>query len=123
MATPKRPCGACSRASPASSWPTACSATCRTGRAGLPANFDLQSFELFELNFVDELSADEVARAHREFGARLERAFPPRFELRRERAARERRLRIGYVSSDFNYHPVGLFMLPAIEGHDRSHFE
>jgi predicted O-linked N-acetylglucosamine transferase (SPINDLY family) len=96
---------------------------CRTGRAGLPANFDLESFELLELNFVDDLSADEVARAHREFGARLERAFSPRIELRRERAARERRLRIGYVSSDFNYHPVGLFMLPAIEGHDRSHFE
>jgi predicted O-linked N-acetylglucosamine transferase (SPINDLY family) len=96
---------------------------CRTGRAALPANFDLESFELLELNFVDDLSADEVARAHREFGARLERAFSPHAEWRRERTACERRLRIGYVSSDFNYHPVGLFILPAIERHDRSRFE
>src|ERR1700741_1724327 len=96
---------------------------CRTGRAALPANFDLESFELLELNFVDDLSEGEVARAHRAFGARLERAFPPRAELRRERGARERRLRIGYVSSDFSYPPVGLFVLPAIERHDRSRFE
>ena len=96
---------------------------CRAGRAGLPEDFDLESFELLELNFVDDVSEDVVARAHRAFGARLERAFAPRFTLRPDRAAAQRKLRIGYVSSDFDYHPVGLFMLPVIEGHDRSRFE
>ena len=35
----------------------------------------------------------------------------------------ERRLRIGYVSRDFRQHPVGRFLLPLIENHDRGLFE
>jgi protein O-GlcNAc transferase len=35
----------------------------------------------------------------------------------------ERRLRIGYVSSDLRSHPVGRFMLPLIRNHDRTQFE
>ena len=34
-----------------------------------------------------------------------------------------RKLRIGYVSPDFSSHPVGRFLLPLIEQHDRDHFE
>jgi predicted O-linked N-acetylglucosamine transferase (SPINDLY family) len=34
-----------------------------------------------------------------------------------------RRLRIGYVSPDFFGHPVGLFMWPLLEAHDREGFE
>ncbi|MGD0769589.1 MAG: tetratricopeptide repeat protein [Tepidisphaeraceae bacterium] len=35
----------------------------------------------------------------------------------------ERRLRIGYVSPDFRSHPVGRFLLPLIQHHDRDRFE
>jgi protein O-GlcNAc transferase len=35
----------------------------------------------------------------------------------------ERRLRVGYVSADFNWHPVALFLLPAVERHDLDNFE
>jgi protein O-GlcNAc transferase len=96
---------------------------CRAGRASLPEDFDLESFQLLELNFVDNVSADAVARAHRAFGERLERAVAPRFTFRPDRAAAQRKLRIGYVSSDLDYHPVGLFLLPVLEGHDRNRFE
>jgi protein O-GlcNAc transferase len=34
-----------------------------------------------------------------------------------------RPLRIGYVSSDFRSHPVGRFVLPLLEHHDRTQFE
>lgn len=34
-----------------------------------------------------------------------------------------RRLKIGYVSPDFRSHPVGRFVLPLLENHDRFHFE
>lgn len=34
-----------------------------------------------------------------------------------------RRLRVGYVSSDFWHHPVGRFMEPILEHHDRKAFE
>jgi len=35
----------------------------------------------------------------------------------------DRRLRIGYVSPDFDSHPVGRFMLPLLQNHDRHGFE
>jgi protein O-GlcNAc transferase len=35
----------------------------------------------------------------------------------------ERRLRIGYVSPDFRDHPVGRYLLPLFERHDRERFE
>jgi len=35
----------------------------------------------------------------------------------------ERKLRIGYVSPNFSSHPVGRFLLPLIEQHDRKNFE
>ena len=96
---------------------------CRAGRAYLPESLELESFELLGLNFIESVSEDALARLHRGFGERLERTYPQRFELLRDRAATERRLRIGYVSGDFNYHPVGLFMLPLLEHHDRQRFE
>ena len=34
-----------------------------------------------------------------------------------------RRLKIGYVSADFWVHPVSLFLIPVLEGHDREAFE
>lgn len=96
---------------------------CSAGRARHPESFDLESFELLLLNFVDELPADALFARHRAFGERLESAYPRRFALPAERAAAGRRLRVGYVSGDFNYHPVGLFMLPVLERHDRERFE
>jgi protein O-GlcNAc transferase len=35
----------------------------------------------------------------------------------------QRRLRIGYVSSDFRGHPVGRFMLPLLAHHDKTNFQ
>ncbi|CAK0767182.1 protein O-GlcNAc transferase [uncultured Gammaproteobacteria bacterium] len=35
----------------------------------------------------------------------------------------ERRLRLGYLGSDFREHPVARNLLPVLEGHDRSRFE
>ena len=35
----------------------------------------------------------------------------------------DRRLRVGYLSSDFRNHPVGLVLLPLLSSHDRAEFE
>ncbi len=92
-------------------------------RARAPGRFDLESMELHTLGFSDEISDDALAARHLAFGARLEAEVPARFSPFGNRREPERRLRVGYVSSDFSLHPVSLFCIPVIERHDRSGYE
>jgi predicted O-linked N-acetylglucosamine transferase (SPINDLY family) len=93
------------------------------GRRHGAASFDLESAELFALNASDGVSSEELFSRHAAFGARLESAHPARFAPFRNAADPNRRLRVGYVSGDFCYHVVTLFLLPLIERRDRSAFE
>src|SRR6266702_6428143 len=95
----------------------------RAGQKLSPDGFDLESAELFALNFSGEISCDPLFSKHKAFGARLEKAHPSRFEPFRNAKDPDRRLRIGYVSSDFYAHPVSLFLTPVLERHDRSAYE
>ncbi|HEX4798880.1 MAG TPA: tetratricopeptide repeat protein [Burkholderiales bacterium] len=88
-----------------------------------PGGFDLESAELFALNFSEKISCDDLFSRHEAFGTRLEKAYRSRFEPFRNAKDPDRRLRIGYVSSDFYAHPVSLFLTPVLERHDRSAYE
>jgi protein O-GlcNAc transferase len=80
----------------------------------------LRASELFALNLSDGISTEALFARHKEFGEEVEKAYAPivaRFDNSRDA---ERRLRIGYVSGDFDNHPVALFMIPLLERHDRS---
>src|SRR6266571_3185083 len=92
----------------------------RAGQKLDPDGFDQESTELFALNFSEKISGDALFSRHEAFGARLEKAHPSRFEPFRGSRDPERRLRIGYVSGDFYFHPVALFAIPLLERHDRS---
>ena len=92
-------------------------------RSRAPGSFAFDSMELHALTFSDGISEEDLFAKHRAFGARLERAFPPRFSGFANRREPERRLRIGYVSGDFRFHPVALFLIPVLQRHDRSAFE
>jgi predicted O-linked N-acetylglucosamine transferase (SPINDLY family) len=83
---------------------------------------DLVSAELFALNASHTGSEDELFARHAEFGRRLEETDPARFDFPGSRDPK-RRLRIGYVSGDFSYHVVALFMLPVLERRDRAAIE
>ncbi len=85
-----------------------------------PLRFDLESMELHTLTLSDTRSAEEVFARHRAFGERLEAAVPACTAPYGNSRAPERRLRVGYVSSDFKRHPVAWFMLPLLERHDRA---
>jgi len=87
-----------------------------TARKLAPQKFDLESAELFTLNFKEDISGEALFARHRAFGERLERAVPRRFQFGNVKDPR-RRLRIGYLSGDFWRHPVALFVLPVIERH------
>jgi predicted O-linked N-acetylglucosamine transferase (SPINDLY family) len=92
-------------------------------RARCPEDFALESAELFALNASERVSEDELFERHKAFGARLERAVPARFAPFRNPREPQRRLRVGYVSGEFGYHVVTLFMRPVLERHDRAAFE
>lgn len=94
----------------------------RQARLRYPEDFDLESAQLFVLNGAEATGDEELFARHAAFGRRIEQAYPPRFALRPARDP-DRRLRIGYVSGDFTYHVVTLFMLPVVERHDRAAFE
>lgn len=98
----------------------------REARGRCAEDFGLESAELFALNASDRIPESELFERHKAFGARLERAYPARFAFGgpagRSRDP-QRRLRVGYVSGDFCYHVVTLFIQPVLERHDRSGFE
>ena len=82
-----------------------------------------RSFELMMMNFVEGIPNAELARRHVEFGRDLEAVVPVRFERHADRGDPQRRLRVGYLSSDLLLHPVSFFLAPVLERHDRSRVE
>lgn len=84
------------------------------------------SHRLLGLNHMPDWSAERVFEAHRDWGRAYAAARKPRSEAAgyadRDRTP-ARKLRIGYVSPDFRFHPVGRFFLPLIARHDQSAFE
>ena len=82
-----------------------------------------RSFELMMMNFVEGIPNDELSRRHFEFGRDLEAAVPVRFERHADLGDPQRRLRVGYLSSDLLLHPVSFFLAPVLEHHDRSRVE
>jgi predicted O-linked N-acetylglucosamine transferase (SPINDLY family) len=70
-----------------------------------------------------DLDADTVARAHQMVGASMSRSAGPPYGRWDNPVDPDRRLRLGYVSGDLGFHPVGLFADPVIAGHDRTRFD
>jgi len=92
-----------------------------TARKLAPQKFDLESAELFTLNFKENISGEALFARHKAFGERLEKAVPRRFQFYNVKDP-QRRLRVGYLSGDFWRHPVALFTLPVIERHTQEVF-
>jgi predicted O-linked N-acetylglucosamine transferase (SPINDLY family) len=86
-----------------------------------PQKFDLESAELFTLNFKEDIPGEALFARHRAFGERLEREIPRKFRSSNVKDP-QRRLRVGYLSGDFWRHPVALFTLPVIERHTQEVF-
>lgn len=89
-------------------------------RARAPNSFAFDSMELYALASSDAISDEDLFAKHRGFGARLEMAFPKRFGRFANERNPDRRLRIGYVSGDFRFHPITLFLIPVLERRNRS---
>lgn len=91
--------------------------------AANPDSLPMQSIYLFNLNFLPDITGEEILARHLEFGRGLEDSFAPQALPTPTAADSERRLRIGYLSADFRRHPVANFILPVLRLHDRKNFE
>jgi protein O-GlcNAc transferase len=91
----------------------------RAGRERCAGELALDSAELFALNSSEQISDEALFARHVDFGTRIEQLHAPRFDPFHNERDLRRPLRVGYVSGDFAFHVVTLFMIPVIEGHDR----
>ena len=78
---------------------------------------------LFALNFLPDLTPEAVFAEHRRWNTLYAAALNPSAPPPAPRAADGRRLRIGYVSPDFNHHAVAYFIEPVLAAHDRDRVE
>lgn len=83
-----------------------------------PAHPRAASNRLLTGHYAPARSPDEIADWHRAWGQAVEAAISP-WPAPRAEPLDGRRLRIGYVSSDFRKHAVSHFIGPVIEHHDR----
>ncbi len=85
-----------------------------------PESVSAASNVLLALNYVPHASAAEIFSEHLAWGKRYEGRASSRHENAR---VPDRRLRIGYVSPDFRWHPVSYFLEPVLDKRDRSALE
>jgi len=78
---------------------------------------------LFCMLHDDRQSPEQVAAAHRLFGAQLEAPRRAFWKAHANRRDPDRRLRLGFVSADLRNHPVARFLEPVWRELDRSQFE
>lgn len=82
-----------------------------------PDRADVDSDRLLCLNYA-EMSPDALLAEHRAWAARHETRLAPSAPAYANGTDPDRRLRIGYVSGDFNFSPGGIFLTNVLAAHD-----
>jgi protein O-GlcNAc transferase len=91
-----------------------------------PRSTAIRSNLLWTLQYSDSFSQAEIYSEHRSYGEYVEELYGHHQLNKVVKGCIDenpRKLRIGYVSADFNAHSVALFLLAIIERHDRNRFE
>ena len=83
------------------------------------AHSNLVYTQMFCPGYDAQTLYEEHCRWNQQHAEPLGKFIEPHFNDR----SPDRRLRVGYVSPNFGSHPVGRFLLPLLELHDRRHFE
>lgn len=87
-----------------------------------PNRADTWSNLLLAMNCSDRHARDKIFSAHRAFGQHFE-ALITRLRVAVPRSVRGKKLKIGYVSSDWRRHAVAVFFEPLLAARNRSRFE
>jgi protein O-GlcNAc transferase len=88
-----------------------------------PENAAAHGGYVFSLNYLADYDAAAIAREQAIWNDRHGEPWRKFILPHRNDPDPERRLRIGYVSADFWAHPVGRFLLPLLENHDKERHE
>ncbi len=78
---------------------------------------------LLDMNTIPEISADDLFDIHRYWGNESKKVCDDAGLFLPSPPAPHGKLKIGYLSVDFNKHPVGHLALPVIQNHDKEKFE
>jgi predicted O-linked N-acetylglucosamine transferase (SPINDLY family) len=81
------------------------------------------SNRLMAMHYVESVTSADMLAAARRFGDLHDHPLSEEAARRSRRLDPERRLKIGYVSGDFNGHPVTMFLLNVFFSHDRNAFD
>ena len=94
----------------------------REGARLFPQDMRQASNYLLALHYDPSYGPEQIHAEHVAWGRALETAIPAANGHANDRSP-DRRLRIGYVSSDLRRHPAGFCFLPPFREHDHSQFE
>jgi len=86
-----------------------------------PESAKIHSSLLMAMQYAPDITRQDIADEHRRWGELHASAQAPRPAI--ADADPERRLKVGFVSSDFRFHGSGFFFLPMLENLDRKAFE
>jgi predicted O-linked N-acetylglucosamine transferase (SPINDLY family) len=89
----------------------------------LPLDGNCRHNLLMVMNYRPEFSTQQVFEAHRDWGLSFADHYLRDSQPHANSADPERRLRVGYVSSDFYRHPVSTFALPLLLHHHKDRVE
>jgi protein O-GlcNAc transferase len=78
---------------------------------------------IYTLHFHPDQDARTISEEHQRWNRQFSDPLKPFILPHTNDPDAERRLRVGYVSPDFWDHPVGRYMLPLLERHDRERFD
>lgn len=82
-----------------------------------------QSSYLFSLSLRGDVDTSAIFAEHTRLGAGIAKAAGTPYKTWAKLPNTTRRLKLGYVSGDFSMHPVGLFMRPVLQHHNRADFD
>jgi predicted O-linked N-acetylglucosamine transferase (SPINDLY family) len=88
-----------------------------------PQNAALASNRLFALHHLPEYDPMALLREHRAWDEQFAKPLRNEIKPHADDRSPDRRLRIGYVSTDFRDHVAGWSMLALLSAHDRTAFE
>lgn len=93
----------------------------RLGLARQPKNARVFSNLLLTLNYMDDISQQEMFDEHKKWGGVFD--DPTNYIVQESCRSDKKKLRIGYISPDFREHSVAYFIEPIIEQHNKDKFE